>query len=379
MDSNPRRPQAPAEIGMPLTEVETPALLVDLDAFERNLQRMADAVAGTPVRLRPHAKTHKCPAIARQQMALGAVGVCCQKVGEAEAMVAGGITDVLISNEIVGPRKLARIAALARDAKVAVCVDDAGNVADLAVAADTAGVRLDVLVEIDVGANRCGVAPGTPAVALAEIIAASPHLRFAGLQAYEGRAQHIRAHDARRQATQRAIEATAATVALLSDHGLECATVGGAGTGTFAFEAASGVFNELQVGSYIFMDADYAQNLEAGGGPYAAFEHSLFVYATVMSKPTAERAVLDAGLKASSVDQGLPWVADIEGASVVRASDEHGVLELAPAAAGLALGTKLRLIPGHCDPNVNLHDWYVGVRDGHVETLWPITARGAGV
>lgn len=368
----------PAEVGMSIEEIETPALIVDLDAFERNLKHMADAVAKTSARLRPHAKTHKCPAIARRQVALGAVGVCCQKVGEAEAMVEGGIRDVLVSNEVVGQRKLARLAALAREARVAVCADDADNIADLAAAAETGGVTLNVLVEIDVGTNRCGVAPGESVLALAQAIQTSPHLRFTGLQAYHGRAQHIRDHEERRQTIDQAVEATAETVKLLAEHDLACEIVGGAGTGSFAFEAASGVFNELQAGSYIFMDADYAQNLKADGGFYDEFEHSLFVYATVMSKPADDRAVLDAGLKASSVDAGLPRLADLEDATFVRASDEHGVLELGPGAANLGLGAKLRLIPGHCDPTVNMYDWYVGVRNEHVETLWPITARGAG-
>ncbi|MDP6708497.1 MAG: DSD1 family PLP-dependent enzyme [Alphaproteobacteria bacterium] len=369
---------APAEIGMALEEIETPALIVDLDAFERNLQRMANAVAETPSRLRPHAKTHKCPAVARRQVALGAVGVCCQKVGEAEAMVQGGIRDVLVSNQIVGRRKLGRLVALAREAKLAVCADDAGNVADLAAAAEAGGVTLDVLVEIDVGTHRCGVLPGAPALALAQAIDASANLRFAGLQAYHGRAQHIRDYDERRRAIDRAIELTSETVSLLAEHDLACEIVGGAGTGTYAFEAASGVFNELQAGSYVFMDADYAQNLKADGEFFDEFEHSLFVYATVMSKPAADRAILDAGLKASSVDAGLPRLADLTDASFVRASDEHGVLELGAGAANLGLGTKLRLIPGHCDPTANMYDWYVGIRGDRVETLWPITARGAG-
>ena len=189
---------APASIGMPLAAVDTPALILDLDAFERNLARMADAVRGKPVRLRPHAKSHKCAEIATRQMALGAVGVCCQKVSEAEALVAGGVSDVLIANEVVGAGKLDHLAALARKAKVAVCVDAAQNVLDLDAAAARAGVRLDVLVEINVGADRCGVEPGAPALELARAIVASRNLRFAGLQAYHGGAQHLRSVAERR-------------------------------------------------------------------------------------------------------------------------------------------------------------------------------------
>lgn len=367
----------PAEVGMLLEEVDTPALLVELDAFERNLKRMADAVAGTGARLRPHAKTHKCSVIARRQMALGAVGVCCQKVGEAEAMVDGGVDSVLITNEIVGRRKLDRLAALNRRAWVAVCVDELANVDDLAVAAGRYDATITVLVEIDCGAGRCGVPPGEPALALARRVADAPGLRFGGLQAYQGRAQHIRAHEDRRRAIDEAVAMTRNTVALLDRHGLACDIVSGAGTGTFAFEAASGVYNELQAGSYVFMDADYGRNLGEAGGPFDDFENSLFVYATVMSRPARDRAYLDAGLKAFAIDSGMPVLADVTGATVTQASDEHGAVAIADPDADILVGDKLRLIPGHCDPTVNLYDWFVGVRGGRVECLWPISARGA--
>ena len=367
----------PADIGMGLADVDTPALIIDLDAFEANLARMAQAAQVCGVRLRPHAKTHKCAIIALRQMALGAVGVCCQKVSEAEALVQGGVRDVLVTNEIVGERKIAHLAALAREAKLAVCVDDAGNIADLDRAAARAGATLDVLVEIDVGAHRCGVAPGAPALALAKRVEAAKALRFAGLQAYQGSAQHIRDYGERRAAIDAAVEATGKTVALLGEHGLACASLTGAGTGTFRFEAGSGLYNELQAGSYIFMDADYAQNRGENRAPFDEFGHSLFVYTTVMSAPEPGRAVVDAGLKASSVDAGLPTVHDMPGVTFVGASDEHGKLAFDAGISGPSPGDKLKLIPGHCDPTVNLYDWYVCVRDGRVQALWPIVARGA--
>jgi len=368
----------PAEIGMPLDAVDTPALLIDLTALERNIDRLAQAVAATSVRLRPHAKSHKCPVIALRQIAKGAVGVCCQKVAEAEAMVYGGVRDVLVTNQIVGPSKIARLVALARQATVAVCADHPANVAALNEAALAFGVRLPVLVEINVGSDRCGVEPGEPALALAREIAASPGLGFAGLQAYQGSAQHVREYAKRQEMTRGAVEKTRHTVDLLARHGLPCERVTGAGTGTYRFEAMSGVFTELQAGSYIFMDADYAQNLDPAGVPATEFVHSLFVYATVMSRPTRERAVLDAGHKALSVDAGLPRVAGMEDVEYVRAADEHGKLRLHDPSRSLELGQKLRLIPGHCDPTVNLYDWFVGYRDNRVEALWPITARGLG-
>ncbi len=366
---------APAGIGMSLAEVDTPALILDLDAFERNLARMAEAVRGVRARLRPHAKSHKCAEIALRQIAAGAVGVCCQKVSEAEALVAGGVSDVLIANEVVGKGKLARLAALARKAQLAVCADAAANVNDLAAAAARAGVRLDVFVEINVGADRCGVEPGAPALALARAIAAGGNLRFAGLQAYHGGAQHLRSVAQRAGAIGRAVQLVRSTRALIEQDGIACATVTGAGTGSFPLELASGAYDELQPGSYIFMDADYDRNDYDARWP--RFEQSLFVWTTVMSRPTLARAVVDAGLKASSVDSGMPRPWDLPGVDYVKASDEHGVLAVAPGAQAPALGAKLLLVPGHCDPTVNLYDWYVCVRRGVVEALWPVSARGA--
>jgi len=372
----------PAAAGMALAEVDTPALVIDLDAFERNLQRMADFVAGAGVRLRAHAKTHKSPDIALRQVALGAVGVCCQKVSEAEVMVAGGISDVLVSNEVAGAAKLDRLAALARQAKVGACVDDPDNVAELEAAAAKAGVSLDVLVEIDVGARRCGAAPGGPAARIAELVAKAPHLNFAGLQAYHGSAQHVREAEERRDLIRRAADLVEETRRALAAAGLEARTVSGGGTGTYQNEAASRVWNELQCGSYVFMDADYARNKRADGSAFADYEHALFVHATVMSVPAPERAIVDAGLKAFSVDSGLPLPWKLPGAVYQRPSDEHGVLDLVGCAERPRRGGKVLLIPGHCDPTVNLHDWYVGVRglgtDGAcVECLWPVAARGA--
>jgi D-serine deaminase-like pyridoxal phosphate-dependent protein len=367
---------APARIGAPLEDVDTPALVLDLDAFERNVKRMADSVAGRGVRVRAHAKTHKCPEIAKRQIAAGAVGVCCQKVSEAEAMVDGGISDVLVSNEVVGEAKLVRLAALAARARIGVCADDTQNVRALQAAAARAGARLDVYVEVDVGMRRCGVAPGAPAAALAREIAACPELRFAGLQAYQGRAQHMRSAAERRAAIERAASAAHQTRKLIESGGIACPTVTGAGSGTYLYEIESGAYDEIQPGSYVFMDADYARNEWAA--PLPRFEHALFVLATVMSRPAAERAVVDAGLKASSVDSGMPIVWERPGLQFVRASDEHGVIEIASGAAAPALGEKLLLVPGHCDPTVNLYDWFVCLRAGRVEALWPITARGAG-
>jgi 3-hydroxy-D-aspartate aldolase len=366
----------PARPGMPEDEIDTPALLIDLDAFEANLDTMAARLAGTGTRLRAHAKTHKSPVIAHLQIARGAVGQCVQKVSEAEVLAWGGVRDILVSNEVVGAPKLARLAALSRIADIAVCADDGAQVEALEAAAADASVRLRVLVEIDVGAGRCGVAPGPDAVALAERIAGSPHLRFGGLQAYHGSAQHLRRPEERQRAIAFASDGVRRTLEQLRQRGLDCPIVGGAGTGTFELEASSGVYTEIQAGSYCFMDADYARNLDAAGEPLALFRHALFVLATVMSAPRPGVAVVDAGHKAVPVESGMPLVWRRPGVAFVGASDEHGKLTFSAEASGPKLGEKLRLVPSHCDPTVDRFDWYVGVRGGRVESLWPVAARG---
>ncbi|MDQ6433826.1 DSD1 family PLP-dependent enzyme [Mesorhizobium sp. LHD-90] len=362
----------PAAVGMDISEIQTPALIVDLDAFERNCARMKEAIERMGVRLRPHAKTHKSADIARYQIEHGGgCGVCCQKVSEAEALARAGIRDILVSNEVRDPLKIER---LARHARIIVCADDATGVEALSAAAVRHGVTIEVLVEIECGARRCGVAAGAPAVDLARRVAAAQNLIFSGLQAYQGAAQHIADAAERGAAIGIAIEQTRQTVRLLGVAGLDCAIIGGAGTGSFEIEGNSGVYNELQCGSYIFMDADYGRIRDAGGGVVGGFENALFVLTAVMSKPEPDRAVCDAGLKALAVDSGLPVIFDRPGVRYAAANDEHGKIEDPDNL--LAINDRLKLVPGHCDPTCNLYDWYVGVRGGKVETLWPVTARG---
>ncbi|MDF3009956.1 MAG: putative serine dehydratase domain protein [Burkholderiales bacterium] len=358
--------RAPANIGQKLQDVDTPALVLDLGAFEQNLSTLKSSV-GDSVRIRPHAKTNKCPDVAKRQIALGAVGVCCQKVSEAEAMVEGGIGDVLVSNEVVGAPKLARLSALAKKARLGICVDSAEGLAQL----KASGADVDVYVEIEVGMKRCGVAPGAPAVALATEILGQG-MRFGGLQAYHGRAQHLRTMEERHAVIETAAQHVGHTKRMLQEAGIACPIVTGAGSGTYMFEVQSGVWDEIQPGSYAFMDADYARNEWVA--PLPRFEHALFVLATVMSRPSPGLAIVDAGLKASSVDSGMPGIWQRPGLTYTHASDEHGWVE-GPEAP--RLGEKLLLVPGHCDPTINLYDWYVCVRRGIVEELWPITARGA--
>jgi 3-hydroxy-D-aspartate aldolase len=365
----------PAAVGMPLEEVGTPALIVDLDAFEKNVATMKAFIEKHGLRLRAHAKTHKSADIARYQIEQGgACGVCCQKVSEAEALVAGGIKDVLVSNQVVDPKKIDRLARMAKQARVLVCVDDPSNVADLSAAAQAHGVTLECLVEIDVGAGRCGVAPGQPAVDLAKAIEAAPGLTFSGIQAYQGAAQHVHDFAERKDKIEAAVAMVRNTVDSLAAVGLTCDIVGGAGTGTYYFEGASGLYNELQCGSYVFMDADYQRVLDPSGKVISEFENSLFILTSVMSHAKADKAICDAGLKAQSVDSGLPVIFGRDDVEYIKCSDEHGVI--ADPKGALKLNEKLKLVPGHCDPTCNVHDWYVGVRGGKVEALRPVSARG---
>jgi D-serine deaminase-like pyridoxal phosphate-dependent protein len=368
--------------GDSVASIDTPALVVDLDAMERNLAAMAAFADAHGVRLRPHAKMHKCAAIARLQMAAGAVGVCVQKTSEAEALAAAGIDDIYISNEVIAPAKLARVAALARRVKLAIAVDSAQGVERLAAAMRDAGATIDVFVEVDVGQGRCGV-PAVAAGALAQhVVSHAPPeggLRFAGLQAYHGAAQHLRGAAEREAASRHAASLASAARASVTAAGIACRLVTGAGTGTFAFDAASGVWGELQAGSYLFMDRDYADNAPGPNTP--RFEHALFVKSQVMSRGTSH-AVVDAGHKSHAVDSGPPrvWGRELD---VVNVSDEHAVLRGRGGAAFDALpgvGETVWLVPGHCEPTVNLHEWYVGVRGGLeaglIEVVWKVDARG---
>ena len=360
--------------GAPVSAIDTPALVLDLDAFERNLQRMADALKGHPVRLRPHGKSHKCPEIARRQVALGAVGICCQKVSEAAVFVDAGIADVLVTNQVVGVTKLRHLAELARRARIGVLVDDPLQVHSLAEAARAHSASVDVYVEVDVGGRRCGVTPGESAARLARLIADCPPLRFAGLQCYHGPAQHRRTPLERVQAITSAVEAAVLSRRLIEADGLQVERITGAGTGSFLLERDSGVFNEIQAGSYIFMDRDYGDNQRTPDD--VPFEHALFVRSTVLSRTQPTRAVLDAGLKASSIDSGMPVIWQRPELRYVKAADDHGVIET-PAGTSIALGDIVMLVPGHCDPTVNLYDEIVCIRGDRVEALWPVSARGA--
>ncbi len=380
-------------IGHSVNAIDTPALVLDLDMMERNLRTMAAFAERHQVLLRPHAKMHKSAELAKLQIAAGAVGVCVQKTSEAEALVAGGVHNIFITNEVVALHKLTRIAALTRvlapqGGKLAICVDSMEGIKRLADCMNDGRIAsgitsaIDVFIEINVGQNRCGVEPGLPAIALALEIRKHPALNFAGLQAYHGGAQHMRSPTERQAAIVGAVKAVSDTRDLIEAQGMKVGLVTGAGTGTAPLEAASKLYGELQAGSYLFMDADYAANEQAVGQP--RFKHALFVKTQVISVH-AHHVVCDAGHKSHAIDSGLPKVHAFSSRSELDYSnggDEHGILKPAAGSTRLpSLGSMLWLIPGHCDPTVNLHDMMIGVRGGLlkgiVERIIKVDGRGA--
>jgi len=368
----------PALPGMDEADIQTPCLVLDLDALERNIVKMGDFAKAHGMRHRVHGKMHKSVDVALLQERLGgSCGVCCQKVSEAEVFARGGIKDVLVSNQVREPAKIDRLARLPKlGARTIVCVDDPANVADLSAAAVRHGTQIECLVEIDCGAGRCGVTTTQDVVHIAKLIDAAKGLKFAGIQAYQGAMQHMDKYEDRKAKLDLAIAMVADAVQGLKAQGLECDIVGGGGTGSYYFEGTSGVYNELQCGSYAFMDADYGRILDKDGKriDQGEWENALFILTSVMSHAKADKAIVDAGLKAQSVDSGLPVIYGRTDVKYLKCSDEHGVVE--DLQGVLKVNDKLRLVPGHCDPTCNVHDWYVGVRGGKVESVWPVSARG---
>jgi len=367
----------PARPGMSEADIQTPCLILDLDALERNIRKMGNYAKTHNMRHRAHGKMHKSLDVLRLQQELGgACGVCCQKVSEAEVFARGGIKDILVSNQVRDEKKIDRLARLPKyGGRISVCVDDLANVDDLNQATTRHQTTLDCLVEIDCGAGRCGVTTAAAAIEIARAIDGADGLRFAGIQAYQGAMQHIRGYNERQAKFDAALSLVETVVEELRKAGLNPEIVSGGGTGSYAFECASGVFNELQCGSYAFMDADYGRVLDKDGQRIdKEWENALFILTSIMSHVKPDKAVCDAGLKAQSLDSGLPTIFGREDLTFVRCSDEHGVID--DPKGSLRVNDKLRLVPGHCDPTCNIHDWYVGVRNGTVETVWPVSARG---
>jgi D-serine deaminase-like pyridoxal phosphate-dependent protein len=349
-------------------DLDTPALLLDAALLERNIARMAAFARQAGIHLRPHAKTHKSPQIAAMQIAAGAIGITCQKLGEAEVMADAGIDGILISNQIVGRHKIARLVNLARRTDVAVAVDDPRNVDDLSAAAVSAGVPLKVVVEVDVGMGRCGVQPGEPALQLAQLVRRSPGLAFVGLMGYEGHAVSIHDAEQRRQTASAALQLLVDTVELLQSRGLPVPVVSSTGTGTYDVGGRFPGITEIQVGSYATMDGAYR---EVG----VPFDCALTILTTIISTPRDGVAIADAGMKSIATDHGLPKVLDIPDAEVVSLSEEHGRIALCGPTQPRP-GDKIRLLPMHGCTTINLHDRFYVVRDGYLEAVWPVVARG---
>ena len=359
-------------------DIPTPALLLDLDRFERNLRRMAAHARAAGKNLRPHAKTHRCPEIARRQVSAGALGVACAKLGEAEVMARAGIRGLLITTEVVAPaaiRRLTRLVSAAPDTLLV--VDNAQNVADLGREAAADGVTINVLVDIDVGNRRTGVAPGEPALAIARAVAGQRALRLRGLQGYAGHCAHVIGWEARQAASRAAMTPLMETRALLERDGLPVEIVAGGSTGTWDIDVELPGLTELQAGSYCVMDIEYRRIGGRAGASLTEFEMALTVITTVVSVPTAERAMVDGGLKAFSTDKPFPPESvERPGVEYGFAGDEHGRLTVTDPSRGPRLGERIEFFPPHCDPTINLYDRIYAMRADTVEAVWEIAARG---
>jgi D-serine deaminase-like pyridoxal phosphate-dependent protein len=351
-----------------LSDIPTPALLVDVAALDRNIARMAAFFAAGSCRLRPHFKAHKTPEIARRQLAAGScVGITCATVAEAE-VVADLCDDLLLANQIVSADKCSRVAALARRVAVTVAVDSVFGIEALAEASRSAGATVGVLVDVNVGQGRCGVEPGEAAVALARRTASTAGLTLRGVMGYEGHLQPLRDRAEREARTREAMHGLIETARQIRDGGMPCDVVSSGGTGTYDISGRIAGMTEIQAGSYALMDTDYT-------GVGVPFEQAFSVLGTVVSRPARNRCVADCGHKAMTKDHGHPTVKGLDGATVTALNDEHAVIAV-PASCPLAIGDRIQLIPSHTDPTVNLHDVFYAVEGDRVVDVWPIAARG---
>jgi D-serine deaminase-like pyridoxal phosphate-dependent protein len=359
-------------LGAHINELNTPTLLVDLKALEKNIETMAKYIRGVPAELRPHEKTHKCPIIAHKQLTAGAIGITCAKLGEAEAMAAAGIKDILIANQVVGEPKVTRLVNLAKHSDIIVAVESNGNVRHLAEAARTKGVRLNVIIEVDVGNNRCGTAPGEATLELAREIAVHSGLNMRGLMGYEGFCQNVIDLEERREKATGALAKLVSTRDLLDDKGFSTEIVSAGGTGTHMITAEHPGVTEVEAGSYIFMDTTYSrvEGLEM-------YDPALTVLSTIVSTPRPGVVICDAGRKtiAFEPNRPMPLAKGLDEIVYEASSEEHGRLSVEEGSE-LRVGDKIELIVSHCCTNVNLYDHYHCIRDDQLEAIWEITARG---
>ncbi len=359
---------ADSRVGMPVQGLDTPALLIDLDVLESNIERMAAFFRDKRAHVRPHVKSHKIPEIARMQVAAGAPGVCAAKVGEAEAMVDGGIGDVLVANQVIGDTKIARLVALAERARVGVAVDNAENVAALSRAAKAKGVTFGVLVEVDVGMGRCGVSGPEAALLMVRQVIDRQGLEFRGLMGYEGHVMRAKDAAARQELCMEAMRHLMEAVTHVGNHGIPVPEVSGGGTLTYDISGVYPGLTEIQAGSYALMDT----NFRNAGSP---FRCAMTVLATVMSTPRDGAAIADAGMKSLSTDFGLPETKSPAGIVLEKLAEEHTVLAVTPGVK-VGAGDTLEILPSHGCTTINLHDIAYAVRNGRVEDVWAVTGRG---
>ena len=374
------RPVEPVKLDRPLTldELHTPALTIDLDVFESNLAKMAQHGKSKGVGIRPHTKTHKCPIIAKRQIELGAIGVCAAKVSEAEAMVWAGVDNVLITSPVATKEKIDRVIAIAKQSDgVQMMIDNEGNASDFNDAAAAAGITLRVLVGLDTGTRRTGIALGAPAVKLVEhVVRNCPSLQFDGLQAYAGHVMHIKGFEKRKARSIETVGKCLETRSRIEAEGFDVGVFSGGGTGTFNIDSEIEGVTDLQVGSYVFMDGQYRECGDHDGEVFDHFEPSLFVMLTAISQPVPNMITLDGGIKAFATDARAPEFRNAKGIKYHFGGDEHGMCAITDENAKFSLGDKFELMVPHCDPTVNLYDYFHPYRDGKVEELWPVAARG---
>ena len=353
--------------GTAVEDIDTPAMIVDLNAAEANIREMQRVVASGGSAMRPHTKTAKSPYWALKQIDAGAIGVCCAKLGEAEILVGGGVSDILITSEIVASSKIARLASIARKANITVVVDHEANARDISEAAQVAGSQVGVLVDVNIRLDRCGVEPGEPTTTLAKVVDRLPGVRFDGLNGYEGHIYEI--GDARIPETLKALEKLQFAIAEVKAAGLPVGTVSAGGSSTYDITSRVPEVTEIQAGSYIFMDGAYVDQK-------IPFKPALTIMTQIISRPTSGRAILDVGLKSISNDHGPPRVMDIVGADFTKLSEEHGTLSLEGSAQALKHGDVVHLLPSHAGTTINIHDYYFCVRDGVLEDVVEVAGRG---
>ncbi len=366
------------ELGSSMWDLDTPALVVDLDALEANLATMEATVRANGIAARPHAKTHKCPAIARMQLDAGAVGICVAKVGEAQALFDHGIEELLMTTSNVTPTKIRRAMGLRKQCpRFIQATDTEENARALSEAAAAFGVTADVVVDVDPGGHRTGITPGAPALGLAQLVDRLPGLRLRGILCYDGGSQHVKGFEVRQKQTLERLAAAADTCDRMRASGLDTGIFSGGGTGSYNIDHQTPGFTDVQVGSYVFMDAQY---LEIGGKTdpevYTDFEPSLTILATVLNAQYEGRATTDAGAKACTINRPWPIVKGETGMSYTSGSDEFGSIRYEDPSRTYKVGDRLELIVSHCDPVVNLYDRMFAVRNGRIEAVWPIAARG---